>query len=198
MAAAPSRRRATRIEAASHPEAELARTLYERHGEQIFRYCLYRLGSREDAEDATQSTFLNAFRGLRRGVVPEVESAWLYKIAQNVCLSRRRSSRRRGRIESPVDLALVAEYAGSPPRATDELIGLQDVLETLPENQRRAILLREWRGLSYREIARELDVSQAAVETLIFRARRSLVQRSQAGRGRPEEAIPPADPSPSS
>src|SRR5439155_27040435 len=46
----------------------------------------------------------------------------------------------------------------------------------MPENQRRAILLREWQGLSYREIAAELDLSQAAVETLIFRARRSLAQ----------------------
>ena len=44
----------------------------------------------------------------------------------------------------------------------------------MPEQQRRAILLREWQGLSYREVAKELDVSQAAVETLIFRARRSL------------------------
>jgi hypothetical protein len=56
----------------------------------------------------------------------------------------------------------------------DELMRLQDVLEGMPETQRRAILLREWQGLSYREIANELDVSQSAVETLIFRARRSL------------------------
>jgi len=56
----------------------------------------------------------------------------------------------------------------------DELIGLEDALEAMPENQRRAILLREWQGLSYREIADELELSQAAVETLIFRARRSL------------------------
>jgi len=44
----------------------------------------------------------------------------------------------------------------------------------MPENQRRAILLREWQGLSYREISAELDLSQAAVEMLIFRARRAL------------------------
>jgi hypothetical protein len=58
------------------------------------------------------------------------------------------------------------------------------VLEELPVNQRRAILLREWQGLSYREVADELGVSQAAVETLIFRARRSLaagLQEAPAG-----------------
>ena len=67
-------------------------TLYERYSRQIFAFCLHQLGSREEAEDATQTTFLNAFRSLQRGIAPEFESAWLYKIAQNVCLTRRRSS----------------------------------------------------------------------------------------------------------
>src|SRR5581483_7201898 len=90
--------------------------------------------------------------------------------------SRRRSSWRRGRVESPADFEVVEEVAPAPSRRADELIGLQDVLEQMPEQQRRAILLREWQGLSYREIADELKLSQAAVETLIFRARRSLAQ----------------------
>src|SRR5213082_3498352 len=176
LAAVPSIGRAARIEGAAAPEADLTRALYEQYANQIFRYCLHQLGSREEAEDAVQSTFLNAFRGLKRGVVPELESAWLFKIAHNVCLSRRRSSWRRGRVESPHDFEVVEEFAPAPTRQGEELIGLQDVLEGMPENQRRAILLREWQGLSYREIAEELEVSQAAVETLIFRARRSLAQ----------------------
>jgi RNA polymerase sigma factor (sigma-70 family) len=174
LAAVPSIGRASRVEGAAAPEAAATRELYERYADQIFRYCLHQLGSREEAEDAVQSTFLNAFRGIKRGVVPDLESAWLFKIAHNVCLSRRRSSWRRGRIESPTDFEVVEELAAAPPRLADELIGLQDVLEQLPETQRRAILLREWQGLSYREIATELELSQAAVETLIFRARRSL------------------------
>ncbi len=59
-------------------------------------------------------------------------------------------------------------------RDTDDLSELTDALRTLPEQQRRAILLREWQGLTYKEIATEMQLSQAAVETLIFRARRSL------------------------
>ena len=51
---------------------------------------------------------------------------------------------------------------------------LTEALEHMPESQRRAILLREWQGLSYHEIADELKLSQSAVETLIFRARRTL------------------------
>jgi RNA polymerase sigma factor (sigma-70 family) len=174
LAAVPSIGRASRIEGDLAPEADATRALYEQYANQVFRYCLHQLGSREEAEDAVQSTFLNAFRGIKRGVVPDLEAAWLFKIAHNVCLSRRRSAWRRGRIESPADFDVIEELAPAPSRRADELIGLQDVLERLPETQRRAILLREWQGLSYREIAVELDLSQSAVETLIFRARRSL------------------------
>jgi RNA polymerase sigma factor (sigma-70 family) len=176
MAAVPSIGRADRASGASAPEADLTRALYERYSAQIFRYCLHQLGSREEAEDAVQSTFLNAFRGIKRGIVPELESAWLFKIAENVCLSRRRSTWRRNRIESTADFDVVEELAPAPSRLADELVGLQDVLEQMPESQRRAILLREWQGLSYREIAAELELSQTAVETLIFRARRSLAK----------------------
>jgi RNA polymerase sigma factor (sigma-70 family) len=176
MAAVPSRGRANHLEGPLAPEAEATRALYERYANQVFRYCLHQLGSREEAEDAVQSTFLNAFRGIRRGVVPELEAAWLFKVAHNVCLSRRRSAWRRGRIESPADFGAIEELTPAPSRRADELIGLQEVLERLPEGQRRAILLREWQGLSYREIAAELELSQSAVETLIFRARRSLAK----------------------
>lgn len=177
MAAVPSIGRADRD---APREAELTRALYERHAGQIYRYCLHRLGSREEAEDAVQSTFLNAFRGIKRGIVPERETAWLFKIAENVCLSRRRSSWRRERIESPAGFELAGEHATAPSRLADELVRLQDVLEHMPESQRRAILLREWQGLSYREIADELELSQTAVETLIFRARRSLAKGLEA------------------
>ncbi len=117
-------------------------------------------------------------RALQRGVTPEAEVAWLFKIAHNVCLTRRRSTRRRGRVESPSDLAAVQDVLPAPPReAPDDLIRLTDALERMPDNQRRAILLREWQGLSYHEIADELKLSQSAVETLIFRARRTLASK---------------------
>jgi RNA polymerase sigma factor (sigma-70 family) len=176
VAAEPSIGRATRVERPLAPGADAAGDLYERYSAQIHSYCLHQLGSREEAEDAVQTTFMNAFRGLSRGIVPELESAWLFKIAHNVCLSRRRSSWRRGKIEAPNNFEVLQEVIPGREQVSDELIGLQDVLETMPENQRRAILLREWQGLTYREISTELGVTQAAVETLIFRARRALAQ----------------------
>jgi RNA polymerase sigma factor (sigma-70 family) len=176
VAAEPSIGRATRVERPLAPSADAAGDLYERYSAQIFGYCHHQLGSREEAEDAVQTTFMNAFRGLSRGIVPELESAWLFKIAHNVCLSRRRSSWRRGKVEAPNNLEVLQEVIPGREQVADELIGLQDVLETMPENQRRAILLREWQGLTYREISAELGLSQSAVETLIFRARRALAQ----------------------
>src|SRR5213075_3173837 len=80
----------------------------------------------------------------------------------------------RGRVESPNDFEVLQEIVPSRGSRADELIGLEEALEGMPENQRRAILLREWQGLSYREIGEELGLSQAAVEMLIFRARRAL------------------------
>ncbi|HUQ23152.1 MAG TPA: sigma-70 family RNA polymerase sigma factor [Gaiellaceae bacterium] len=177
MAAVPSIGRASLVEAPRvAPQAAATEGLYERHAAKIQSYCHHQLGSREEAEDAVQTTFMNAFRALGRGVVPEAESAWLFKIAENVCLSRRRSSWRRGKIESPSDFGVIEEIVPGPSLQRDELIGIEDALASMPEQQRRAILLREWQGLSYREIATELEVSQSAVETLIFRARRSLAQ----------------------
>ena len=174
MAAVSPAGRAAGFEPLALPaDARFAGTLFEVHSPKVFAYCLSKLGRREDAEDAVQTTFLHAVRGLRRGVVPAVELAWLLGIARNVCLSRRESVGRRGRLElvcDPVDLERTAARQGRG----DELIGLEDALAQLPELQRRAVLLRDWRGLSYAEVAERLDVSLANAETLIFRGRRSL------------------------
>jgi len=162
---------------ATPQEADHAGALYQEYSDRILGYCLRRLPSREEAEDAVQHTFLNAFRGLRQGVVPRSDAAWLFKIAENVCRERRRSAWRRGRIETVQDPEGLAGLAAAPQPSHDELAGLADALAELPPNQQRAILLREWQGLSYREIAAQLGLTEAAVETLLFRARRSLAHK---------------------
>ena len=167
----------------SQPQpAEATRRLYERHQGRIFGYCLSLLGSREEAEDAAQTTFMNAQRGLGRGVVPEYELAWLFKIAQNVCHNRRVASWRRGRVESVRDFDTLQEVLATPEGGGSVSVAeLTRGLGAIPDRQRRALLLREWQGLSYREIAAELDVSVPAVETLLFRARRSLGEQLEQG-----------------
>jgi RNA polymerase sigma factor (sigma-70 family) len=154
--------------------------LFHEHSGRIYAYCLRQLGSPEEAEDAVQATYLNACRSLLSGFEPEVAQAWLFKVAHNVCLTKQRSTWRRRRIERPGDIHDVEELIASPHNREDELFGIDDALAALPEQQRRAILLREWQGLSYREIAAEMGVTQGAVETLIFRARRGLAAALEA------------------
>lgn len=77
------------------------------------------------------------------------------------------------------------DFVAAPEGSDDELLGLEDALAVLPEQQRRAILLREWHGLSYREVAVELGLTQSAVEALIFRARRSLARALETVAPRP-------------
>lgn len=157
-------------------EADVANVvrLYEAHGKQIFTFCFRQLGNREDAEDATQLTFLNAFRWARRGENRVVNSSILFKIAQNVCLNSKRSAFRRQRIEVTGNLEENAGFVSADDSESDAIIRLPEALRTLPTHQRRAILLREWHGLSYQEIGEELGLSQSAIEGLIFRARRAL------------------------
>jgi RNA polymerase sigma factor (sigma-70 family) len=144
------------------------------------------LRSREEAEDAAQLVFLNAHRCLEEGVEPQSERAWLFKIAEHVVMYRRRTISRRARVEFPIDVNSLADLVVAPGRdVPPELDGLQDALARIPEAQRRAIVLREWYGLSYREVASELGLSTSAAETLIFRARRRLAQ--ELGGSAPDE-----------
>jgi RNA polymerase sigma-70 factor, ECF subfamily len=174
-----------------------AEELFTEHSRRIYAYCLRQLGSREEAEDAVQATYLNACRSLLSGFEPDVAQAWLFKVAQNVCLTRQRSTWRRRRIERPEDIQEIEEFIPSPHEPGDELLGIDVALASLPEQQQRAILLREWQGLSYREVAAEMGVTQGAVETLIFRARRSLAaaleapERPQSRRARLAHALDP-------
>jgi len=168
-----SDRTATRV---AETASESAGDLYERYYDRIYGYCLYQLGSREEAEDVAQTTFMWAFRGLRRGVVPRAEASWLFTIAQNACRARHRTRGRRREREVLSDPVTLADMSPAPEIEHDDLMGLEEALARMPELQRRAILLREWRGFSYKEIAEELELSGAAVETLIFRARRSLAE----------------------
>ena len=102
MAAVPSKGRAAAVRMPHAPgAADTTHALYERYGQQIYRFCLQRLRNREEAEDATQTTFLNAFRGLERGTAVEFEAAWLYKIALHACLTRQRISAQRRLVEVP-------------------------------------------------------------------------------------------------
>jgi RNA polymerase sigma factor (sigma-70 family) len=169
--------------AATAEAVTTARGLYERHGQRVLTFCMSRLRNLQEAQDATQTTFLYVLRALDRGQRPRSEVAWLLAIANNVCLSTQRTLYRRNsrtRYAEIDELEAAAEASGAE---HEDLIWLRGALERLPENQRKAILLREWQGLSYADMAAELGLTVPAVEALLFRARRALAaDRTGAGR----------------
>jgi RNA polymerase sigma factor (sigma-70 family) len=144
--------------------------LYRQHVGEVYRYTYAVLGNHADAEDVTQTTFVNALRALERGETPEDPAHWLVVIAHNLVRQRwRQAASRPTLVELETDV---------PDAADDEdgyeLEELVRALQRIPETQREAIVMRELEGRSYREIAGLLGLSTSALETLLFRARRSL------------------------
>jgi RNA polymerase sigma factor (sigma-70 family) len=144
--------------------------LYRRHARDVYQYALAVLANPADAEDVTQTTFLNAYRAFQKGERPEKPHNWLIAIAHNVCRMRWRQAGSR-----PKEVAL--EAAPEPVALEHERPDLDEVLTALAElsfNQRAALVMRELEGRSYQEISEVLGVSVSAVEALLFRARRRL------------------------
>ncbi len=146
--------------------------LYREHGAAVFRYALAVLGNRADAEDVTQTTFLNAYRSLEQGVRPRKPANWLLTIASNTIKQRFRQEKSR-----PHHVELDDQVAGTSPDEDGPTVGeILTALSKIPPQQRQAIVLREFEGRSYGEIAEILGVTTSALETLLFRARRSLAE----------------------
>src|SRR5438552_18714649 len=157
---------------AQRPRSDRAfERIYKRHVGDVYRYALAVMRNPADAEDVTQTTFLNAYRSyVEKGNRPEKPQNWLIAIAHNVCRQRFRQSARR-----PSEVAFEDDIADTV--VGDETPSGEDIrlaLSHLGFNQRAALVMRELEGRAYTEIAEILDVSTSAVETLIFRARRAL------------------------
>ncbi len=145
--------------------------LYRRHARDVYRFVLAVVRNPHEAEDVTQTAFLNAYRAYKRGDRPERPQSWLIAIAHNAIRSRHRWTIRRPR-EVPFDEALL-NLAVAPAERT-EVADVLHALGELPVNQREALAMRELEGRSYDEIAETLGVTVPAVESLIARARRTL------------------------
>jgi RNA polymerase sigma-70 factor, ECF subfamily len=163
---------------AQKPRADRAfERLYRKHAGDVYRYALVVLRNQADAEDVTQTTFLNAYRAFERGERPRAPQNWLIAIAHNVCRQRfRQAQRRPNEVEFNEDLAETAVDEDS--LSADDI---RRALSHLAFNQRAALVMRELEGRSYQEIAEILAVSVSAVETLIFRARRALREQLEDG-----------------
>ena len=151
--------------------------LYRKHAGDVYRYALVVMRNQADAEDVTQTTFLNAYRAMEKGERPRSPQNWLIAIAHNVCRQRFRQSQRR-----PTEVVYEDELAETV--VEEDALSAEDIRRALGHlafNQRSALVMRELEGRSYQEIAGILEMSVSAVETLIFRARRALREQLEEG-----------------
>lgn len=152
--------------------------LFERHRSRVLAICLGVLGRREDAEDATQEAFVAAAAAMRERP-PDKLGPWLSKIARNSAIDLLRSRRP---VIAAADVEPVTD--DGPDRQMQrraELRELLGALQSLPENQRSALVMREMAGCTYSEIAGSLGLDEHAVNGLIARARVSLRQARGSG-----------------
>jgi RNA polymerase sigma-70 factor (ECF subfamily) len=144
--------------------------MYKRHVLDVYRYALVVLPTPQDAEDVTQTTFLNAYRAFTGGERPKAQRKWLMGIAHEVCRRRFRQTARGFEEVELHDAAVTAVPDEEGPTPQD----IRRALGRLDFNERAALVMREVEGRSYQEIAEVLQHSVNEVETLVFRARRAL------------------------
>lgn len=142
----------------------------------IYRY----IGTYDDVEDIAQEVFLRVWRHARKFKGRSKFSTWLYRITANQCLTYRSKHR-----SAPVSLDSLIDKGSTPASLVTETDAaqreriqvIQEVLNELPERQRMALVLSQYDGLSYKEIAATMKTSLSSVESLIFRARTALREK---------------------
>jgi RNA polymerase sigma-70 factor (ECF subfamily) len=146
--------------------------LYESYAAEIYRFAFYLAGDGTEAEDVTSETFVRAW--VRRSTIrTETLKAYLFTIARNVYLERRRKRRRQVALED-----VYLDPAPGPDKVVEsklELSSVQKLLQTLPEIDRSAFIMRVQHELPYAEIARALGLSLTAAKVKVHRVRKKLI-----------------------
>jgi RNA polymerase sigma-70 factor (ECF subfamily) len=157
-------------------DAESFNQLIVRWERPIYALAYRVIGREEDARDVCQETFLRAFRALNGFRGQSKFSSWLYRIALNLCRDWIRRERRTPVVQAPegVDLIQLVS-AREPSESIEDLVSRRDMsrlvaraMAALPEEQRTAIILKEYHGLTFQEIATLIDCPLSTVKTRLY------------------------------
>jgi RNA polymerase sigma-70 factor (ECF subfamily) len=163
----------------------------------IYALAYRTIGREEDARDVCQETFLRAFRALPGFRGQAKFSSWLYRIALNLCRDWIRRERRAKVVQAPegVDLLEIAAEAG-PTESIEDLVARRDLSQAveklmarLPEEQRTAIILKEYHGLTFQEIADLVGCPLSTVKTRLYQGLSVLRRGLAAERDRGERVV---------
>ena len=161
----------------------------------IFALAYRTIGREEDARDVCQETFLRAFRALPGFRGQAKFSSWLYRIALNLCRDWVRRERRSAIVQPPADVDLMQLAAeAEPSESIEDLVARNDLariveraMALLPEEQRTAIVLKEYHGLTFQEIADLVGCPLSTVKTRLYQGltvlRRELARQSSGPKG---------------
>lgn len=166
------------VRAAQTGDVDAFEELVRRHQASVYRVALRILGSSADAQDAVQETFIRAWRALPHFRRDSTISTWLYRIVTRRALNRI-AARRTTETLDEVELEAGADPADSAERR-GRLSAVTDAIANLPSEQRAALVLREFEGLSYQEVADILGAGLPAIKTRIHRARLTVIQQTSA------------------
>jgi len=145
--------------------------LYESYAQDVFRFAMWLSGSRCMADDITSETFIRAWTHFQP-IRTETLKAYLFTIARNYYLGQMRKEKRIADLDDWVpDPVLLPE---ARVELLDEIKQVQAFLQTLPECDRSAFILRVQHNIPYAEIARIMEISESAAKVKIHRARKKL------------------------
>jgi RNA polymerase sigma-70 factor (ECF subfamily) len=154
--------------------------IYDRFDARVHGVCRRMLADRGDAEEAVQETFLRVYQALGRFNGRYQLGAWIARIATNVCLDHLRAKSRRPSAVTPLEIMDLDPSGHTEDSDPEHLVirnaegrRVRRVLASLSPMHRAAIVLRDFEGLSYEEIAVALDTSETRVKALLHRARKS-------------------------
>jgi RNA polymerase sigma-70 factor (ECF subfamily) len=173
------------VERALTGDAEAFGEIVLRWQRRIFALSYGMLGREEDARDATQETFLAAFRNLRGFRGEAKVSSWLHRIAVNQCISRQRRAKTRNEaaIEDE-ELRQASSFSApvelSPARVAEGRESVEAVrraVNSLPSELRQIVVMKEFEELTFREISDVLDVPLSTVKSRLYTALRQLQMR---------------------
>ena len=170
--------------------------LVETYQKPVYNLCYRMMGNAEDAEDAAQETFLRAYKGMRRYDPNRPFSTWLLSIAAHYCIDQIR--KRRMVVVGIEDLPIpdLPDHTPGPESLTsqnEEQARIRELLDTLEETDRAAVVMYYWYEFSYAEISAALGLTQSALKSRLHRARRAMAETWLA---RQRAAAPPAGASP--
>ena len=155
--------------------------LVRRHQARIYNLAYRLLRDPQEAEDATQEVFLKVYENAQRFEPKASVAAWMHRITANHCLNLLRRRRPQESLDQAEGVN-PPDPGASPLEILEEQDlnrRLEELLNSLPENQRRALILKRFAGLSYQEIGEELGLSAQAVDGLLKRGRQFLKKALQ-------------------